>query len=89
MIYNPIQKNFIGETSDDSFDWILDRLEDCESSKELRKVYKQMIKQYHPDILGRPLFPDEQAVFNELKRYKDLMLLNFKELEEAFGIKLD
>lgn len=88
VVYNPIRKNFLGETDEQSFDWIFKELEKCENSKELRKTYKKMAKNYHPDSLGRELFPDEQIVFNELKRYKDIMLEFIKELEEAFGMKL-
>lgn len=89
VIYNPIRKDFLGTTDEESFNWILDKLERCESSKELRKTYKQMIKNYHPDILKRELFPHEQIIFNEIKRYKDIMMEFIKEIEETFGMKLD
>ena len=89
VIYNPIRKDFLGTTDEESFNWILDKLDRCESSKELRKTYKQMIKNYHPDILKRELFPHEQIIFNEIKRYKDIMMEFIKEIEETFEMKLD
>lgn len=89
MIYNPIQKDFIGRTSETTYNYIGDSLSNCLSVKELNKVYKKIVKYYHPDYLGRELFPSELSLYTWLKALKDTMVEEFREMEEIFGIKLD
>lgn len=89
VIYNPIRKSFLGETDKESFNYLLKQLEQCETPRALRKTYKQLIKYYHPDYLGRQLFPHEQVIFNLLREYKENMLSEFKELERICGINFD
>ena len=74
MIYNPIRKNFIGETDEQSIDYIGSKFAFAETSKNVRRLYKQFVKYYHPDMLGRNLFPHEQLMLDWLKLMKKMFI---------------
>ena len=38
MIYNPIRKNFIGETDDESINYIVKTFTECDTRKEVIKI---------------------------------------------------
>ena len=81
-IYNPIRKNFIGETDKESMEYMGFQMAFCTDTKELHKVYKQFAKLYHPDFLGRELFPHEQIVFDYLNSNKKMLDENIRENNE-------
>ena len=88
-IYNPIQKDFIGRTSEKTYNYIGDLLGNCSSVKELNRAYKKVVKYYHPDYLGRELFPSELSLYTWLKTLKDELVKEIRLMEEVFGVKLD
>lgn len=86
MIYNPIRKNFIGETDDESIDYICKSFVGCESIREIRNVYKRFAKMYHPDSLGRELFPHELLVHEHiLKVMKDGAINQFRAYDKVMA----
>ena len=85
MIYSPVIKNFLGETPEELDDIMWDELSECESLREVRSWYKKYAKYYHPDFLGRDLFPYEKIIYNHLNDAKEKAVNFFKDLEEVFG----
>lgn len=86
MIYNPIRKNFIGETDDESINYIVKTFTECDTIKEVRKIYKRFARMYHPDSLGRELFPHELLV-NEhiLKVMRDGIIDQIKAYDKVMA----
>lgn len=79
IVYEPIRKNFIGETDDESMEYICKSFVGCESIREIRNVYKRFAKMYHPDSLGRELFPHELLVHEHvLKVMRDGAINQFR-----------
>lgn len=85
MIWKPIEKDFIGRTLPQSEEYMLDELEMCDNIKDVRKWYKKYAKYYHPDFLGRNLFPDEQITFEVMTESRDKAIILLKQIEEVFG----
>ena len=85
MIYSPVVKNFLGETTEESIEYMYNELTNCESLKEVRSWYKKYAKYYHPDFLGRDLFPYEKITYNYLNDAKEKLINFIKDLDEVFG----
>lgn len=85
VLWQPVVKNFLGETQEELDDIMWDELSECESLREVRSWYKKYAKYYHPDFLGRDLFPYEKIIYNHLNDAKEKAINFFKDLEEVFG----
>lgn len=88
-IYNPVQKDFLGKTLQECWDRIMEEANHLLSVKEVHQWFKKYIKYYHPDMLGRKQTFDEEISFNILVEIRDYSIHMIREMEEAFGIKLD
>ena len=53
MIYNPIRKNFLGETDQESMDYMFITLASANDERDYRTKWKQFAKNYHPDYIRR------------------------------------
>lgn len=84
-IWNPIEKDFIGRTLSQSEEYMLNELEDCETIKDVHKWYKKYARYYHPDFLGRNLFPDEQITFEVITEGRDMACELIRQIEETFN----
>ena len=82
VVYNPIRKNFIGETDNESMEYMTIKFGVCETKKEVSRVYKQFAKYYHPDFLGRDLFPHEKIIYQWLKDGKEMIMMNIEQADE-------
>lgn len=89
VIYNPVQKDFLGNTLKESWDRIMEEATKLSSIKEVHKWFKKYIKYYHSDFLGRKQTFDELTCFEVLVETRDVLINEFREMEEIFGIKLD
>lgn len=85
VLWQPVVKNFLGETPEELDNYMLDELELCESKKDVHKWYKKYIKYYHPDFLGRELFPYEKIMFKVVTESRDKAIILFNQFEEVFG----
>lgn len=85
VLWQPVVKNFLGETPEELIEYMYDELNNCESLKEVRSWYKKYAKYYHPDFLGRDLFPYEKITYNYLNDAKEKLVNFLKDLEEVFG----
>ena len=88
VVYNPIQKDFLGKTLQECWDRVLEESNHLMSVKEVHQWFKKYIKFYHPDMLGRKQTFDEEICFNTLVEIRDSSIHMIREMEEAFGIKL-
>ena len=85
IIYEPIQKDFLGIVIPESEERMFDEIEYFESIKDVRSWFKKYAKYFHPDFLGRELFPYEEVIFNELVRCRNVGLEMFRQFAEVFG----
>lgn len=86
MVYNPIRKNFLGITDKESLEYMGHCLMvESDDDKAIRRTYKQFAKLYHPDYLGRELFPDEVIVLEVLKETKEIALMNYRDMMEVLS----
>ena len=85
VLWQPVVKNFLGETTEESIEYMYNELDNCESLKEVRSWYKKYAKYYHPDFLGRDLFPYEKITYNYLNDAKEKLINFIKDLDEVFG----
>ena len=88
-IYNPIKKDFIGRTIEECEDNMFEEMSYCETTKEVHKWFKKYAKFYHPDSLGRELFPEEQIIYSLLVQGRNEMCEMIALADEVFGYKLD
>ena len=88
-IWNPIEKDFLGRTIEECEDNIFEEMSYCETTKEVHKWFKKYAKFYHPDSLGRELFPEEQIICSLLVQGRNEMCEMIALADEVFGYKLD
>lgn len=88
VVYNPIQKDFLGSTLNESWKMVMVEGGKVSSVKEVHKWFKKYAKYYHPDFLGRELNLDEKACFDVLVETRDALIEEFREMERIFGVKL-
>lgn len=88
VIWKPIEKDFLGETLSESRQFMLNELEYCETPKDVNKWFKKYVKYFHPDFLGRELFPYEALEYELLIATKDSAWELLREMEDVFGYKL-
>ena len=82
MIYNPIRKNFLGETDQESMDYMFTTLASSNDERDYRTKWKQFAKNYHPDYLRRELFPHEKIMYQVLNETKDFTIRYIKNTNE-------
>lgn len=88
VVYSPIQKTFIYDTFKESWDGVMEEASKLSSIKETRSWFKKYAKYYHPDFLGREQTVDESTCFEVLVETRDVLINEFKKMEEIFGVKL-
>lgn len=71
IIWKPIVKDFLGRTLEVSEDYMFNELEYTDTDKDVHKWYKKYAKFYHPDSLGRKLFPEEEVMFEIITDARD------------------
>ena len=85
MIYSPVVKNFLGETLEECNEIRLNEIDLLETVQDVRQWYKKYNKLYHPDFLGRELFPHEKIMFSVITETRDKLINFMKRVDEVFG----
>ena len=84
-IWKPIEKDFLGRTIEECEDNIFEEMSCCETTKEVHKWFKKYAKFYHPDSLGRELFPEEEIIYSLLVQGRNEMCEMIALADEVFG----
>lgn len=85
VLWQPVIKNFLGETIEECNEIRLNEIDLLETVQDVRQWYKKYIKFYHPDFLGRELFPHEKIMFSVITETRDKLINFMKRVDEVFG----